>query len=216
MSPFHPMNHACVFGCAPVPNSAVPVLPCVPGGRPASAAVPDCTTRSISARRVAARDGSSASPSIGGGFCRGSVTRVGECSRPDATAAATRAIVSGETDTEPWPMLSAASWTSSDGGGAEPLYAGNAAGRSWATPRPCAASVSSFGESRRAAPMKAVLHEIEKSVANDGDACVSPSKLRKTRPPTLIVGWHGTFVVGVTPCPNSAYVVTTLNVDPGG
>src|SRR3954471_15886486 len=204
MSPFHPMNHACVFGCAPLPNSAVPVLPCVPAGRPASAAVPDSTTRSISARNVAAADASSSSPSIGVAFCCGSVTSVGECSLPDATAAATRAIASGDTDTDPWPMLSAASCTSSDGGGTDPLYAGSGSDQSLATPRPCAASVSSFGESRFDAPMNAVLQEIAKSVSNDGDACDSPSKLRNTRPPTLIVGGHGTFVAGVTPWPNSA------------
>src|SRR3954454_97324 len=204
MSPFHPMNHACVFGCAPLPNSAVPVLPCVPAGRPASAALPDSTTRSISARNVAAVDASSSSPSIGVDFCGGSVTSVGECSFPDATAAATRDIVSGDTDTDPWPMLSAASCTSSAGGGTEPLYAGSGSDQSSATPRPCAASVISFGESRRAAPMKAVLHEIAKSVAKDGDACVSPSQLRKMRAPTLIVGGHGTCVVGVTPGPSSA------------
>src|SRR3954467_14921805 len=203
------MNHACVLGCAPLPNSAVPVLPCVPAGRPASAAVPDWARRTIGARNVAAVDASSSSPSIGVAFCCGSVTSVGECSLPEATAAATRAIVSGDTDTDPWPMLSAASWTSSDGGGTEPLYAGSGSDQSLATPRPCAASVSSFGESRRAAPMKAVLHEIAKSVAKDGDACVSPSKLRKMRPPTLIVGGHATGVAGVTPCPSSAYVVTT-------
>src|SRR4051794_26218360 len=113
-------------------------------------------------------------------------------------------------------MLSAASCTSSEGGGTEPLYAGSGSDQSLATPSPCAASVSSFGESRRAAPMNAVLHEIAKSVANVGDACVSPSKLRKTRPPTLMVGGQATGVVGVTPCPSSAYVVTTLNVEPGG
>src|SRR5207302_8577029 len=170
----------------------------------------------ISARSVAARRGSRGSPSIGVADCFGSVTRVGTCSRPASTAAATIAIASGDTDTDPCPMLDAASPTGSAGGGTDPLNARSGSDHPLPTPRPCAASVNSFGDSRRDAPMNAVLHEIAKSVANVGDDCASPSKLRKSRPPTLMVGGHATGVEGVTPWPSSAYVVTTLNVDPGG
>src|SRR3954465_8176107 len=46
-SPRAPTNHACVAGGDPPPNSAVPVLPIVPGGNPAPAAVPLVTTPSI-------------------------------------------------------------------------------------------------------------------------------------------------------------------------
>src|SRR4029453_1943605 len=53
-SPRKPMNQAWVGRESPVPNSAVPVLPATPSGRPASAAVPWVTTWRIRVRRVPA------------------------------------------------------------------------------------------------------------------------------------------------------------------
>src|SRR5205814_4428326 len=52
--PRKPMNQAWVGGGLPLPNSAVPVLPAMPGGSPAPAAVPpDCTTLAMNDCNVA-------------------------------------------------------------------------------------------------------------------------------------------------------------------
>src|SRR3954447_21921105 len=102
MSPRAPTNHACVAGGLPPPNSAVPVLPIVPGGKPAPAAVPLVTTASIIDRSDDATRGSS-----GRGATRSlpaPTTNRGACQVPEATVAATDAIVSGDTTTFAWPI----------------------------------------------------------------------------------------------------------------
>ena len=63
--------------------------------------------------------------------------------------------------------------------------------------------------------MNAVLHECAKSSANVGDPLDSPSKLVNTLPSTVTFAGQGIRCAGVTPAPSNAYVVTSLNVDPG-
>src|SRR5689334_1003412 len=98
------MNHACVGGGFPFPNSAVPVLPKVPGGRPAPAAVPpDCTTLAMKDWSVATTfPGSAGSVAVVRGA--GLVVSTGWRHRPDATAAATDAICNGLASTRPCPI----------------------------------------------------------------------------------------------------------------
>src|SRR5436853_441834 len=87
------MNHAWVLGGFPLPNSAVPVLPNVPGGRPAPAAVPlPCTTLAMKSRSVTAVAG--ASERAGGALVTGSVGNVGACQVPGAGVPAVSPAVS--------------------------------------------------------------------------------------------------------------------------
>src|SRR3954447_1345554 len=110
------MNHACVCGGFAVPNSAVPVLPNVPGGNPAPAAVPSpCTTLAMNVRNVAATFGGSA-PTFGT-VAAGSVVRTGACHCPDATVAATDAICAGLATTRACPIADAPNSTRSLGAG---------------------------------------------------------------------------------------------------
>src|SRR5215472_11608172 len=114
------MNHACVGGGLPFPNSAVPVLPNVPAGSPAPAAVPPVrTTLAMNDCSVDATTGDSGA-TVGPAFCAGWVMRVGGCHWPAATVAATDAICTGLASTRPCPMADAASSTWSVGGGYEP------------------------------------------------------------------------------------------------
>src|SRR6266545_6950447 len=106
------MNQACVGGLAPVPYSAVPVLPAVPAGRRAVAAVPEVTTAVIMARRFASTAGFSAVALAWPGMA-GETTSLGDRHPPALTAAATAAMVSGVTDTRACPNDSAANSTTS-------------------------------------------------------------------------------------------------------
>src|SRR5262245_48691122 len=102
------MNQAWVGGGLPFPNSAVPVLPNVPAGSPAPAAVPpgrttlamnDCSVDATAGERGA---------TVGPGRRAGCVIRFGACQRPAATVAATDAICTGLASTRPCPMAEAA------------------------------------------------------------------------------------------------------------
>ena len=62
----------------------------------------------------------------------------------------------------------------------------------------------------------AVLHDCAKSCENGTAPAAPPSKLRNVRPPTSIVGGHGTVRPGLRPSRSSAAVLMILNVDPGG
>src|SRR5690606_6175175 len=102
------MNQAWVGGSSPDPNSAVPVLPAVPEGKPTSAAVPSLTTAGISACSALLTAGSSFFGGTGlrpfaSRACDASEasTRRGECQVPEAAAAATLAMLSGLVSTLP-------------------------------------------------------------------------------------------------------------------
>ena len=119
------MNHAWVGGGLPLPNSAVPVLPNVPDGSPAPAAVPpDCTTLAMNDRNVATTSPPSAGRSpVGLRRGLGRERRL-RATGPDATAAATDAICNGLASTRPCPIADAASSARSFGFGNVPPYDG--------------------------------------------------------------------------------------------
>src|SRR5580700_2599323 len=102
------MNQASVCGGLAVPNSAVPVLPNVPAGNPAAAAVPIglVTTAFIMVRRSATTPGLRACADTESSGER--ETSWGSRRLPESTEAATLAMVRGETTTCAWPMAVAA------------------------------------------------------------------------------------------------------------
>src|SRR4051794_36043276 len=208
------MTHAWVCGGLALPNSAVPVLPNVPGGSPAPAAVPpDCTTLAMNARNVATTPASSGA--IFGTFGLGWVVSTGACHWPAATAAATDAMCAGLTSTRPWPIDEAATSARSFGVGYEPPAAGGGSTDGALKPNCVAVRSSAPGGSLSARPMNALLQEILNAPARSSAPDASPSKFLNTRPYTWSVGGHGAGVVPVLPLPRSAADVTTLNVEPG-
>src|SRR6516164_1572494 len=119
------MNQASVWGGLAEPNSAVPVLPNVPAGRPAPAAVP-CgvvTTACIMERRSDTTAGSSAC--AGAVSSADPVTSRGSRRLPEPTDAATVARASGETTTCACPIAVAAASEVDVGVGTLPLKAVN-------------------------------------------------------------------------------------------
>src|SRR4029453_2024166 len=117
------MNQAWVGGGLPLPNSAVPVLPAVPDGRPAPAAVPpDCTTLAMKDCKVATTlpfsAGAVTRPGAGWGV------RAGAGHWPAATARATEPICNGLASTRPCPIADAANSARSYGTGNVPPYDG--------------------------------------------------------------------------------------------
>src|SRR6516165_11345038 len=65
-------------------------------------------------------------------------------------------------------------------------------------------------------PMNAVLHDMANASSMESDGVVSPSKLWKTSPSTVMVGGHDAGLDGVRPCSIRSVEVITLNVEPGG
>src|SRR3954447_15870431 len=194
MSPRAPTNHACVAGGLPPPNSAVPVLPMVPGGKPAPPAGPLVTTPSIIDRSDDAMPGSS-----GRGATRSlaaPTTKRGACQVPEATVAATDAMFNGDTTTFAWPIDVAACSERLVGCGTEPPKASRP--RSRLSPMPnCAAVTGKLSAGRSpAAPMNAALHEIANACANVSDPAASPSKFRNCCPSTVIVAGHDSLLPG--------------------
>ena len=64
--------------------------------------------------------------------------------------------------------------------------------------------------------MKAVLHDMAKACSMESDGVVSPSKLWKTSPLTVMDEGHVAGLEGVAPCSMRSVEVTTLKVEPGG
>src|SRR5580658_9693839 len=64
--------------------------------------------------------------------------------------------------------------------------------------------------------MKAALHDSAKACSRLKEAWVSPSKLWKTSPSTVMVGGQLAGDDGDEPCSMRSADVTTLKVDPGG
>src|SRR5918992_966041 len=210
------MNQACVGGSAPVPYSAVPVLPAVPAGSRAGAAVPEVTTALIMACRLALTAGCSG-VALGCPGTAGETTSLGGRHPPALTAAATAAMVSGVTDTRPCPNDSAANSTTSRGVGKDERAA-DTPGRSGVLSPNCRAAVTSCCLVRRwvAWVANTVLHDLANAVRKSISPNSSCSKLRISRPLMFAVLAHGTRDRGDSPSASSAAAVTTLNVDPGG
>src|SRR3954452_7547223 len=113
------MNHAWVCGGFASPNSAVPVLPKVPAGSPAPAAVPPVwTTLAMNERNVPTTFGASAGTF--GPAAAGFDVNAGACHCPLATAAATEVICAGLASTRPCPIDAAPNSARSFGVGNEP------------------------------------------------------------------------------------------------
>src|SRR5579884_3703169 len=112
-------------------------------------------------------------------------------------------------------MVAAAS-TRVAGAGTEPVNAGSGSCQEPPRPKAAAARGKSAGVSRGASETNAALQDSAKSVANGTWPVDSCSKLPKTLPSTVMLGGHGTVAVGGKPWVSRAYVVTTLNVEPGG
>ena len=143
----------------------------------------------------------SRSPSGSGGpALRGSeATSRGACQRPAATVPATPAIDSGLARISCWPIIAAARSTASSPGGTSAVAAPS--GRSRRRPRPKSRAVraSASGGSRPARLTNAVLHDCAKSWLKGTAPAAPPSKLRKARPPTLIVGGQFDGLADVQP-----------------
>ena len=65
-------------------------------------------------------------------------------------------------------------------------------------------------------PMNALLQDMAKASCIDKDGVVSPSKLWKTSPLTVMVEGHVAGLEGVRPRSMRSVEVTTLKVEPGG
>lgn len=215
-SPWYPMNQASVCGGLALPNSAVPVLPTVPAGRPAPAAVPIGleTTACIMVRRPATTPASRgcavavASPAP--------VTRRGRCKLPESTEAATSAMASGDAVTWAWPMAVAAASEGEVGVGTLPPNADRPIFTVAPMPN-CDAVVAKLAAgSELDSPMNAVLHDMANAWSSESEDVVSPSKLWNTSPLTVMLGGQVAGLEGVEPCSSRSAAVTTLNVEPGG
>src|SRR5260370_41173913 len=191
------MNHAWVCGGLEAPNSAVPVLPWVPGGRPAPAAVPLVTTAAIMDCRSVTTVGSSG---WGGVVSSGApAMRRGGCRLPLSTAAATVAMASGETTTLACPMAVAARSASELGVGIRPPEAVKP--RWGVTPRPNWRAVEGKDALGRvlARPMNAALQDWAKAWLSVKDGAASPSKLWNVWPPTVVLAGQLGGLAGVSP-----------------
>src|SRR5581483_6429730 len=143
-------------------------------------------------------------------------TRRGRCSDPESTEAATEARSSGVTTTRACPMAVAADSDGDVGAGTLPPKAANP--RCSVAPMPnCAAVEGKLAAGNALAkPMKAVLQEMAKACSRSSEPEVSPSKLWKTWPLTVIVGGQVAGLVGEEPCSIRSDEVITLKVEPGG
>ena len=102
-SPRNAMNHACVGGGSPEPNSAVPLLPATSPGSAASAEpVPDTTTLRISDRSLRRSASPSGRPARVGAHERGARQRLGDRRRRP------RPWPAGVARMRSWPIIAAA------------------------------------------------------------------------------------------------------------
>ncbi len=182
----------------------MPVLPWVPGGRPAPAAVPLVTTAAIMDCRSVTTVGSSG---WGGVVSSGApAMRRGACRLPLSTAAATVAMASGETTTLACPMAVAARSASELGVGIRPPEAVKP--RWGVTPRPNWRAVEGKDALGRvlARPMNAALQDWAKAWL----------KLWNVWPPTVMLAGQLAGLDGLSPCSTRSAVGMILNVEPGG
>jgi hypothetical protein len=130
--------------------------------------------------------------------------------------AATEAMANGVAVMRSWPIIAAAWATAPSGCGTRERAMATAEVGSRPRPKSRAALVRSPSCNLPARLMNAVLQDIAKSSANEGDAPASPSKFLNDRPSTVMVLGQGTVEPGSRPRRSSAAVVTTLKVEPGG
>jgi hypothetical protein len=138
-------------------TSAVPVLADTAPFAARTCAVPPVTVVRSIARNALAVAGGNAAVAGPAGSLPG--TSTGFNAVPFLTAPATIAIWSGLAVTVPWPIIEAASATSSFGAGTSPPYAGIDSFRSWPKPNIAAAFVIPSAGSRPCWEMKAVLQD---------------------------------------------------------
>src|SRR5215813_13711 len=210
------MNHAWARGFWADPNSAVPVLPKTPPGKPTPAAVPVVTTARIIGRSVL--------KTLGLSFCdladcagAGLSTSCGGRQVPSSTAPAIDAWLSGLTRSVPWPKASAARSISVRGLVNRPSVAGMPRLGRALKPNVAAddASLSPFSRCV-ARVMKVELHDTANAVCRLVEPRCSLLKLWNVRPPMFTRAGHWTVLAGCSPVPVRAEAVTTLNVEPGG
>src|SRR2546421_280318 len=210
------MNHAWARGFWAEPNSAVPVLPKTPAGKPTLAAVPVVTTARIIGRSVPRTAGLSF---CGWADCFGAglTTSCGGRQVPSSTAPAMDAWLSGLTRSVPWPKASAARSICVFGVVNRPSVAGMPRLGLELKPNVAADDASLDPFSRCVASvMKVELHDTANAVCRLVEPRCSLSKLWNVRPPTFTWAGHCTVLAGRSPVALRAEAVTTLKVEPGG